>query len=159
MRNPTILLVDRAYQPLGLITWQDCYKKIAINKARFLVEPDIVQLIHRVVTFNFKVSYSKKNIILRDKQICQYCGKVCEKSESTVDHILPDSRGGKTSFLNCVLACKKCNSKKEDKTPQEANMKLLRIPVEPSFVSLLLARVSSKILEKFYAHINNACKT
>ena len=153
-----ILLVDSAYKPLGLITWQDCYKKLATNKIHFLVKPDIVQLVHRIVSFNIKVSYSKQNIILRDRRICQYCGKKCEKSNATVDHIVPESRGGETSFLNCVLACKACNSKKQDKTAKEAKMKLLKIPTEPTFFSLLTERMPSATLKRFYTWLNTTCE-
>lgn len=154
-----ILMVDKAYKPLGLITWQDCYKKLAVNKVRFLVEPDIVQLMHRIVSFDIQISYSKKNIALRDKNICQYCGIKCGHNNASIDHVIPESRGGETSFLNCVLACIGCNTKKRDKTPHEAGMKLLRAPFKPNFLSLLMEKMSSDTLTKFYAWANTACES
>lgn len=64
--------------------------------------------------------------------MCQYCGKACEPSELTIDHIFPQSRGGsKTSWTNVTTACWKCNNKKGNKTPEEAGMELLSVSSVP----------------------------
>jgi 5-methylcytosine-specific restriction endonuclease McrA len=76
--------------------------------------------------------FQKKVLFNRDSWSCQYCGIELCYALITVDHILPASRGGSTTWRNCVAACKKCNNGKGDKTPEEAGMRLLRQPTEPS---------------------------
>lgn len=78
-----------------------------------------------------KPKVSKKAIYARDGGICQYTGKPLEFHESNLDHVMPASRGGATSFENIVLSHKKVNSQKDNKTPEEAGLKLLRKPVAP----------------------------
>lgn len=90
-------------------------------------------------------NYIKKSIILeRDGYICQYCGKYGD----TVDHILPESRGGLHSWENLCAACKKCNNNKSNRTPQEAG---LNVPVIPKFYDV--NRIS-KIQSSFYNALN-----
>lgn len=79
------------------------------------------------------VSFSRRNLFLRDKCTCQYCGAKLRTTEVTVDHIVPRSRGGLTTWENCVVACVSCNSKKADRSLKEARMKLLSDPVKPSW--------------------------
>ena len=71
---------------------------------------------------------SRKNILMRDRYTCQYCAKVFNASELTLDHVIPRSRGGDTSWENLVACCHACNNKKGNRTPEEANMRLLRQP-------------------------------
>lgn len=75
---------------------------------------------------------SRRNIIKRDKGICQYCGKHLGKKEYTVDHVIPRSRGGKNTWDNLVASCRKCNFKKSNKLLSETNMTLLKEPKQPS---------------------------
>ena len=77
------------------------------------------------------VKYSRESIIERDKSLCIYCLKKCSKEEATLEHILPLSRGGKSSFMNVAVACKTCNNKKGNKTPEEASMPLMFQPSMP----------------------------
>lgn len=70
------------------------------------------------------VVFSRRNLWRRDGWRCQYCGIRPAPDEITVDHILPRSRGGLTSFENCVLACVSCNKRKDDRLPEEAGMSL-----------------------------------
>ena len=72
-----------------------------------------------------KVVFSRKNLWIRDSERCQYCGIKPEPDCITIDHVVPKSRGGKTTFTNCVLACLKCNTKKDNMTPEEAGMGLI----------------------------------
>lgn len=78
-----------------------------------------------------KLRFSLKNLWNRDKNKCQYTGKTLSNSNGNIDHIVPKSRGGKTTWTNCVLCHKDVNSKKGDKTPAEAGLKLLSVPKEP----------------------------
>lgn len=96
-----------------------------INLHGFKIQtPEIIVLNHFSKPPAQIVKYCRRNLWIRDNFSCQYCGKHPPKDEITVDHILPRSRGGLSSFENTVLACVDCNKKKEDRTPEEANMRL-----------------------------------
>ncbi len=71
---------------------------------------------------------SRKNILLRDRNTCQFCGKIFAASELTLDHVVPRSRGGRSSWENLVASCYQCNNRKGDRTPEEAGIKLVRRP-------------------------------
>jgi len=75
--------------------------------------------------------YCRRTIYKRDDYTCQYCGCRPGSSELSIDHVIPKSQGGETIWENCVLACVECNSKKANRTPKEANMRLLKKPVRP----------------------------
>ena len=75
---------------------------------------------------------SKRNIWLRDDFTCQYTGKKLKKSEGNIDHVVPKSKGGKTDWSNLVIACKEINQLKADKTPEQAGLKLIKPPSEPT---------------------------
>lgn len=75
--------------------------------------------------------FTARNLWERDNGTCQYSGKKLTPNEANIDHVLPKSRGGKTSWTNCVLSHKDINSQKGNKTPMEAGLKLLKQPKEP----------------------------
>jgi Restriction endonuclease len=71
---------------------------------------------------------SRKNILMRDRYTCQYCHKVFPANELTLDHVIPRSRGGESTWENLVACCHPCNNRKGNRTPDEASMRLLRPP-------------------------------
>ena len=71
---------------------------------------------------------SRKNILMRDRYTCQYCGRTLPSSELTLDHVIPRSRSGETAWDNLVACCHRCNNVKGDRTPEEAGLRLLRKP-------------------------------
>lgn len=75
--------------------------------------------------------FTAKNLWQRDEGICQYTGKKLTPNEGNIDHVLPKSRGGRSTWTNCVLSHKDVNAQKGDKTPSEAGLKLIRQPQEP----------------------------
>ena len=79
-----------------------------------------------------RVAFNRKNVFRRDDHSCQYCGG--RSSDLTLDHIVPRSRGGATSWSNVVACCRLCNARKRDRTPPEANMQLKRKPFAPRFM-------------------------
>lgn len=81
---------------------------------------------------------SARNLWLRDGGRCQYSGRVLSRGEGNIDHIMPQSRGGATSWENCVLACRKINTRKADRTPSEAGLTLIREPRTPRAVPITL---------------------
>ncbi len=109
--------------------------------------PLVVRLVKMVrVIYKSKVPFSRRNIFARDEYICQYCQ--IKKSQLTIDHIIPASRGGKTNWENCVAACRKCNNKKGDKTPNEAKMRLKRQPHQPTIMEFLISKMKSLGIEE-----------
>jgi 5-methylcytosine-specific restriction endonuclease McrA len=79
------------------------------------------------------VSFSRRNIYKRDHYTCQYCGVQPGTEELTIDHVVPRSRGGRSTWENCVLACVACNGAKADRTPAEAKLSLRRPPARPKW--------------------------
>lgn len=79
-----------------------------------------------------KVAFNRRNLFRRDDHRCQYCGR--RGSDLTLDHVLPRSRGGPTTWENVVACCRGCNARKRDRTPEEAGMTLERRPKAPRFV-------------------------
>lgn len=80
---------------------------------------------------------SRKNIYLRDNHTCQYTGRKLPSSELNLDHVIPTSRGGKTSWENLVCCCVEVNSIKGDRTPAEAGLTLIRRPTRPDPTALM----------------------
>jgi 5-methylcytosine-specific restriction endonuclease McrA len=90
--------------------------------------PSVVRLRTYRKVPRLKRSVSRKGIILRDASGCQYCGRKFESRELTLDHVIPRSRGGQSTWENLVASCVRCNNRKGNRTPQEAGMQLLRAP-------------------------------
>ena len=116
--------------------------------------PSIIRL-QGYVNIPYKgVVLSRQNIFKRDGHICQYCSS---KSDLTLDHVRPRSRGGQSTWGNLVTACKKCNSRKGDSTPEEANMPLKRKPYKPSFF-IFLRDFSGNIDEAWITYLGKGEK-
>ena len=95
-------------------------------------------------------NFSKYSVFKRDKYTCQYCGGQPGREGVTIDHVTPKSKGGGTSWTNCVTACSDCNSDKADRTPVEAGMKLRRPAVKPEPMAMLQSRVRSRQVWRKY---------
>lgn len=103
-----------------------------------LSAPSVVRLRRYVhVPFRRRAALSRRGVFIRDHHICQYCGAAAEN----VDHVLPRSRGGAHEWENVVAACRRCNSRKKDRTPAEAHMTLLRTPYAPRAAFWLVVAV------------------
>jgi 5-methylcytosine-specific restriction endonuclease McrA len=100
-----------------------------LHAARFALRvPSVIRLLeYRRIPHQTR-ALSRKNILLRDRNTCQFCGKVFPSSELTLDHVMPRSRGGTSSWENLVTCCHPCNRRKGNQMPAEARMKLLREP-------------------------------
>jgi len=83
-----------------------------------------------------KVRFSRLNIYARDHDTCQYCGRQMARSELNLDHVVPRSQGGKTSWENVVCSCVPCNLNKGGRTPEQAGIKLLKRPARPRWTPL-----------------------
>jgi 5-methylcytosine-specific restriction endonuclease McrA len=102
--------------------------------------PSVVRLRGYVRVPYRRILLSRKNVLRRDGQRCQYCGN---RDSLTVDHVYPKSRGGPDTWENLVAACVPCNNRKGNRTPDEANMKLRRRPFRPSHVMFIRDYVGS----------------
>jgi len=136
------LKLDSAYKPVGIVSWRDALVLVISEKA-YAVElyetyvrsarqifqlPSVIAL-KRFVNVDFlRPVCSRKNIILRDENICQYCAQEFATDDLTMDHIVPRAKGGEKSWENIVASCKPCNQKKGNRTPEQAGMKLLKEP-------------------------------
>lgn len=81
---------------------------------------------------------TNRTLFQRDRNLCLYCGRQFSPNELTRDHIIPASRGGDSVWENCVTACRACNQYKDDRTPEEAGMKLLAVPYIPNLAQYLI---------------------
>lgn len=98
---------------------------------RRLPAPRIVLLADFDRILRREVRFSKRNVFLRDGHRCQYCGVEGRDGVINLDHVLPASRGGKSTWDNVVTSCVRCNTRKRDRTPEEAGLRLLRAPDRP----------------------------
>jgi 5-methylcytosine-specific restriction endonuclease McrA len=78
-----------------------------------------------------EVKFTRHNIFERDKNTCQYCGQQFDRRDLNLDHVIPRDRGGPTTWENIVCSCIDCNTRKGNRTPREADMRLIRKPKKP----------------------------
>ena len=83
-----------------------------------------------------EVKFTRHNIFERDKNTCQYCGRVFDRKDLNLDHVIPRDRGGPTTWENIVCSCIECNTQKANRTPQEAGMHLIRKPKRPEVAAV-----------------------
>lgn len=158
-QNTKCLVLNADYTPLTIINWQravawsfkheydhklgveiiDFYKDDFItgtgNKKHPI--PAVVRTIKFFRINNTRVKFSRKNLFIRDTYTCQYCGLKHDINKLTYDHVIPKSLWNNdtqspTTWTNIVTACISCNRKKGNRTPKQANMPLLTLPVMPS---------------------------
>lgn len=120
-----------------------------------IIVPTIIRSLYYDKTHRQSIRLSRKNIFIRDKNICQFCGKKFSTDKLTLDHVIPRAQGGVNSWENLVCCCYKCNAKKGCKTPEEAKMKLLSKPIKPTlFASFCVPKnVKYKDWDKFVSDI------
>ena len=143
--NMKTLKLDSTYRPVGVIDCLEALVMCIVGKATAVEEydeeissPSVTFKLPSVIVLKTVVKFisrgirpSRKNILSRDKNQCQYCGIIEAPNDMTIDHVIPRSRGGGNTWSNLVTCCKKCNQKKRDRTPEEANMNLLNKPRRP----------------------------
>jgi 5-methylcytosine-specific restriction endonuclease McrA len=102
------------------------------------------------------IRFNRRNIFARDGNRCQYCGKKFPMSELSLDHVHPRSQGGETSWENIACCCVKCNVKKGGRTPEEANMHLIRKPVKPKRSPMLAVKLGNPKYESWKTFLDRA---
>jgi 5-methylcytosine-specific restriction endonuclease McrA len=103
-----------------------------------------------------EVRFSRRNIFERDDHTCQYCGKKFCKQDLTLDHVVPQSRGGGNTWENLVLACVPCNVRKGSRTPEEAHMPMLRRPKKPTWLPRMGYRLPQDAFSSWQRFVDSA---
>lgn len=158
---PHILKLDTGGLPVGWITWQSAVTLYSRDRVvweagteRFVILGgtcartgqqskveigSIIAVGDRSRRFERGVPLlTNRTLFQRDHNLCLYCGDQFPVSQLTRDHVVPVSRGGECVWENCVTACKECNQRKDDRTPDEAGMKLIAVPYTPNLAEYLI---------------------
>lgn len=143
------LLLNATYEPLCVVPIKRAVCLVLDQKAEVVMEgnedfrsahtsmrvPSVIRLTYYVkVPYRSKVPLTKRALIARDKGLCQYCFKPGDE----IEHVVPRSRGGKSEWTNVVLACRACNSKKDNKLLSELGWKLKTEPRAPKGQGFLI---------------------
>jgi len=148
-KNPALVLNadfrPLSYFPLSLLTWQEAVKAVVTSRVNVISEydqvvrspsfelrlPSVISLKEYVPQMR-KPAFTRFNVFLRDRFACQYCGVALPSQELTFDHVIPRSRGGRTTWENVVTACAPCNLKKGGRMPKAARMLPKHKPEQPT---------------------------
>jgi len=139
-----------SWLPLSVISWEEAIKYMVLDKATVLDFYDdwivhsanwqtavpSVMILKDYEKRKTAIRYSKHNVFLRDGYVCQYCGDDVSKKSATLDHVLPVSHGGKTTFENTVTACGPCNANKGNNKKIVPKVK----PFKPTYFQLVEKR-------------------
>jgi 5-methylcytosine-specific restriction endonuclease McrA len=117
--------------------------------------PRVIRLLDYDKVPQQSVKFNRRNIFARDNNQCQYCGKKCPTSELSLDHVIPRSQGGPTTWENIVCACVDCNVKKGGRTPRQANMTLIRKPEKPKRSPLLNLKLTQRKYMSWQQFLDN----
>lgn len=149
------LVLDHSFQPVKRTSWQDAmvawangrveiiahYTDKLIHEGLGLFMPAVVRFVRKARNKRKKqVRFSRHNVYLRDKGTCQYCSKRVAFDDFQYEHVVPKNQGGKTCWENIVVSCGACNQKKGGKTPQQARMRLVTVPVRPKKLPYTVSR-------------------
>jgi 5-methylcytosine-specific restriction endonuclease McrA len=147
MDEIAVLVLNHSFEPLQFTNARRAISLLLSGKAepveaspRVIRSPSVALALPAVIRlavyirkpFLDRVAFNKKNILRRDGYTCQYCSRRGEKL--TVDHVVPRSRGGQTTWTNVVAACLRCNLLKGNRMLEEVRLRLIREPVHPQFL-------------------------
>lgn len=143
------LLLNSSYEPMLVLTWQkalilwfqekvevlEFHSVFARSVSRSFQIPSVLRLKTYVRPKIYgRVRFCRDNIYLRDNYTCQYCAVRLPTKQLTLDHVVPASKRGPNTWQNVVTACRACNQRKADRTPELAHMPLIRKPHVPSWL-------------------------
>lgn len=160
-----VLVLNADYTPLNVTSSQRGFNLVFLGKAEVVkssdnpfhngytnyVRPLIIRLLKYITHHVKKMRVNRSRIYRRDGHECGYCGST---KQLTLDHIIPRSRGGENSWTNLVTCCHKCNVRKADRTPQEANMVLRKKPYEPSMFAEVLNNNLGNLWKEYKSLMN-----
>src|SRR5436309_11080236 len=137
-----VLVLNASYEPInvcaarralvlvlkGVASAEETSPGVFHSARHSLRVPSVIRLLeYRRIPHQTR-ALSRKNILMRDRYTCQYCHRLMASAELTLDHVVPRSRAGETTWENLVACCHPCNNRKGSRTPEEAGMKLARTP-------------------------------
>jgi 5-methylcytosine-specific restriction endonuclease McrA len=137
-----VLVLNASYEPInvcaarralvlllkGVASVEEDGRGFVHSSVRALPVPSVIRLLeYRRIPLQTR-ALSRKNILIRDRNTCQYCARVLPASDLTLDHVHPRSRGGESDWENLVACCHRCNNRKGNRLPDEAGMRLIRTP-------------------------------
>lgn len=137
-----VLVLNASYEPInvcaarralvlmmkGVAAAEEEYHEFVHSPSRAISVPAVIRLLeYRRIPHQTR-ALSRKNILIRDRNTCQYCERVLPSAELTLDHVTPRSRGGESNWENLVACCHRCNNRKGSRLPEEAGMRLARLP-------------------------------
>jgi 5-methylcytosine-specific restriction endonuclease McrA len=166
-----VILLNADYTFLNIVNWKKAFTLIAKGKVDVLKYsekvirsaagavmkiPVVMRLIKLIRTiYKARVPFSKRNVMVRDGFKCVYCGKTGVRF--TIDHVVPKAKGGKSTFENCVTACKPCNHSKGHKSCQDARMYPKTSLIAPTISEFLRMKLQSlgvqKTLDELFAEM------
>ncbi len=142
--------VDSQYKTFDYDSWSQIsveQREEAVALVNRLIKiPRVIILVAYDRIPRTQIRFTRANIFARDRNTCQYCGRSFSKNELSIDHLIPRSYGGKSTWKNVVCSCFSCNRRKGGKTPNQAGMKLLSTPTKPKWTPL--SRISFKDLKR-----------
>jgi len=151
-----VLVLNATYEPLNTVSIPRAVALLLADKAEIVeaAEAELrsqhvklpMPLVIRLVTYvriprMMPLAVTRRGVLNRDHHTCQYCGRMLPSAELTLDHVLPRSRGGRTTWENIVAACKPCNHRKGNRTLAEAHMRTLHLPFRPRYLALVVVDV------------------
>ncbi len=135
-RETARVICPDTYEVFDLDGWIDRSRDLGVDRGivtprHRIQKPEVILLREYGGHPRREVTFSRKNLYRRDNYTCQYCSVRMPTEELSIDHVIPKSRGGKTAWDNCVLACIACNTKKANKTLKEVGFTLVKKPEKP----------------------------
>jgi 5-methylcytosine-specific restriction endonuclease McrA len=134
-------VVDQEYRTFDFHSWAELGAQVDHESVGLVNRVVRVPRVILLVTYDRfprrTVKFSRLNILLRDKHVCQYCGIRFPRAKLNLDHVIPRSRGGLTTWENIVTSCHECNRRKGGLLPEEAGIKLIHKPFRPKTVPFL----------------------
>ena len=168
-----VMVLNNDYSFMSFMSLKKALRLIYLGKAEplahsgttnsfsgFMQTPLILRLLKLIrAVFKREVPYSKGGVFTRDDNTCQYCGKLTDmrNNKPTIDHIVPQSKGGKSTWDNCVCACKECNATKADKSLRESGMFLKRKPYQPTIAEFAMIKCKSLGLDAIISDLLGWC--
>ena len=146
--------VDEEYQTFDFEQWYRVDGEPAVRTAKGPIRvPRVILLVTYDRIPKRQIRYSRVNVFARDKYTCQYCGARPARSELNLDHVVPRSMGGKTTWDNVVASCVGCNRRKGGRTPHQARLRLRRKPSRPRWTPLMNLAISHSRYEEWQPFI------
>ncbi len=151
--------VDDQYRTFDFASWSDLEidgheESIGLVNGSMRV-PRVVLLLGYDRVPKRSVRFTRFNVYARDRHCCQYCSRRLSRSELNLDHVLPRSRGGTSTWDNVVCSCHRCNRVKGGRTPEEAGMHLRRRPFKPGWSPLLVEEFNLKRYKEWLPYLGS----